>query len=118
MAVGIGPASADTGDRIVFRAFLAQSVDDLAHPRLWVREADASVSKLPVTTYAFSWPPDGARIAYVDDGLHVIRSNGTGRRRLTVSTPEAYEYGAFWSPDGSRERVLARDARIRVSWSR
>ena len=43
------------------------------------------------------WSPDGRRIAYAnDDGIFVMKSDGTGKKRLTRSGGGPF----YWSPDG------------------
>jgi TolB protein len=54
---------------------------------------------------AFSWSPDGARIAFVsgdagDHELQTIDADGTGERRLT-QTGES-EWSPIWAPTGDR----------------
>jgi Tol biopolymer transport system component len=45
------------------------------------------------------WSPDGEWIAFTgDDGLYVIRPDGTGRKRLL---PGDWPYARGWSPDGT-----------------
>lgn len=59
------------------------------------------------------WSPDGRRIAFWSErlegrqrirGLHVMRADGSGRRRLTPRylVVAENEGGVAWSPDGSR----------------
>ena len=43
------------------------------------------------------WSPDGTRIAYSNDGIWVVNTDGTGQQQLTTSG-----YGPVWSPDGTR----------------
>lgn len=62
-----------------------------------------------------AWSPDSTRLAYVrPDGLYVIRTNGTGRKRIAtgkITTPE-------WSPDGTTiayaQRTSTYRSQIRV----
>jgi TolB protein len=50
-----------------------------------------------------AWAPDGARLAFVRDGVvHVVRADGTGVRRVTLGASPA------WSPDGARLVVARR----------
>jgi Tol biopolymer transport system component len=61
----------------------------------------------PGPAWSIDWSPDGRHIVFTanprasDDpfDVYVIRSNGTGLRRLT-STPGTFETEAVWSPDG------------------
>jgi Tol biopolymer transport system component len=65
---------------------------------------------VPVTTgpgrrQVESWSPDGARLAFANDGsgsqqLYTIRLDGTGL--ATLSSGSGINYWAHWSPDGSR----------------
>jgi Tol biopolymer transport system component len=43
------------------------------------------------------WSPDGRRIAYASDGIYVMNSDGTGKKRLTRSGGPPH-----WSPDGKQ----------------
>jgi TolB protein len=44
-----------------------------------------------------AWSPEGSRLVFVRDGaIHVIKSDGSGLRRITAGTTPA------WSPDGQR----------------
>jgi len=62
------------------------------------------------------WSPDGSHIAFdrditgFDNDVFVIRSNGTGLRRLT-NTPSRVEGFLSWSPDGSEVLTYA-DGRL------
>jgi TolB protein len=51
-----------------------------------------------------AWSPDGRYLAYVYDGIWIVRADGTRRRRLT--TPDratrTIDGGPAWSPDGRR----------------
>jgi Periplasmic component of the Tol biopolymer transport system len=56
-----------------------------------------------------AWSPDGSRIAYVsDDGLHVVRADGSGdthlpdRHRYDRTVRGADPHTPIWSPDGQR----------------
>ena len=44
-----------------------------------------------------AWSPEGSRLAFVRDGaIHLVKSDGSGLRRITAGTTPA------WSPDGQR----------------
>jgi Tol biopolymer transport system component len=93
-------------------AFLATTRD--AKTSLGVVNADGSgLAWLASDTWwylAFSWSPDGARIAFggghdpASIGLYVVNADGTGLLRLTMD-PEWAGIGVSnvaWSPDGSK----------------
>ena len=81
-----------------------------ARDGIWVANADGTDGRQIVAEDFASWPalsPDGRRVAYSgDDGLYVIESDGTDRRRI-------HPRGAAssWSPDG---RKLVFDERQRI----
>lgn len=65
------------------------------------------------TGYAPAWSPDGTRIAFVvarvgDSQLYVMRTDGTGLRRLTSSGANMLP---AWSPDGRWLAFLTADER-------
>ena len=93
-------------------AFLATTGD--AKTSLGVVNADGSgLLWLASDTWwylAFSWSPDGTRIAFggghdaASIGIYVVQADGTGLRRLTTD-PEWANIGVAnvaWSPDGSK----------------
>src|SRR2546425_1872173 len=93
-------------------AFLATTRD--AKTSLGVVNADGSgLAWLASDTWwylAFSWSPDGARIAFggghdaASIGIYVVNADGTGLLRLTMD-PEWVGSGVSnvaWSPDGSK----------------
>src|SRR6266536_2263375 len=47
-----------------------------------------------------AWSPDGRRIAYVGDGIHVVNADGTGDS--LILSGDNIPGGPQWSPDGSR----------------
>ena len=51
----------------------------------------------PGTSYP-AWSPDGEWLAYLGDGIQVMRVDGTGRRRVVAST---LEIGPTWDPSRS-----------------
>jgi Tol biopolymer transport system component len=60
---------------------------------------DGSGQRLLARGDSFEWSPDGNWIAYErDDGLYVIRRDGTGRRRIV----RASLADPTWSPDGKQ----------------
>ncbi len=73
----------------------------------FVQISDSSTGTLS-GGYLARWSPNGAEIAYVDDGsgfgqqgIFVMNADGTGRRRLTGAGSEAVSAGApRWTPDG------------------
>ena len=75
---------------------------------IFVINADGSalqnVTNTVTTSFAFTWSPDGRRIAYLDGNpggapLYVVNADGTGKQRLT--RPLMVDLGSpSWSPDG------------------
>jgi Tol biopolymer transport system component/putative hemolysin len=67
----------------------------------WVQLTDN-----PADDFAPAWSPDGSQIAFVSDrdqkpginDIYIMRSDGSGVRRLTADT--AIDYEPAWSPDG------------------
>lgn len=56
--------------------------------------------------HAPAWSPDGSQMAFVSDRtgnplIYIMNSDGSGEHRLTA-TPNAYEDGPQWSPQGDR----------------
>lgn len=93
-----GPASAAFPGRAGKIAFAsdANGSDDIV-----VMNADGSGRESLTTGSAGDtdpvWSPDGRRLAFVRDGvIHLLRSDGSGLRRITPGTTPA------WSPDGQR----------------
>lgn len=114
------------------------------HGGLWVMDANGGTRRRVATGAGDalfpSWSPDGSRIVFSDLGssrsgfhdLYVVRTNGSGLTRLTRARADeldaawapnggviAYDRGRdLWRvrPDGSGQRLLARDASS-PSWS-
>jgi Tol biopolymer transport system component len=94
------PRWSPDGNRLLFhnrirKATWALFVVDLRNGR--VRRVAAPIHPGAVA----EWSPDGTRISYVERRrrLNVVRTDGTGRRRLS----DLVVWGAHsWSPDGSR----------------
>jgi Tol biopolymer transport system component len=58
------------------------------------------------------WSPDGTRLVVTrDDGLYVVRTNGTGARRIATARSPV----GRWSPDGSRI-AYSTDSDKRETW--
>jgi TolB protein len=81
------------------------------------RLSAAPATHPPASRNAFqdtpTWSPDGRRVAFASDrngrsGIYVMRANGTGTRRLSISTRG--DTAPSWSPDG-RWIVFARALR-------
>ena len=70
--------------------------------RMWSSGPGASLE--PVTH--LSWSPDGSELLFVSDGVYVVRSDGSGLRRLAFGNRNTQ---AVWSPDGSRIAIYYRD---------
>ena len=55
------------------------------------------------TTSAGSWSPNGQRLAFArEDGIYVVRPDGSGRRRITAESARQI----VWSPDSKRLAYL------------
>lgn len=75
---------------------------------LWLRSVEGSEWRELTPGYLPVWSPDSAHIVFLSqDGfdertseLFKIAVDGSGRTRLTSN--DAQEYGASWSPDGTR----------------
>jgi TolB protein len=76
---------------------------DLGNPmELFVVNADGTDARRLTSNDGYDgdphWSPDGERIAFTgDDGLYLIRPDGTGRELLL---PGDWPYSRGWSPDG------------------
>lgn len=53
------------------------------------------------------WSPNGSQIAFDDQGVEVIRTDGTGRRTVS-DEPGRVEFGSVWSPDGTSLAYISR----------
>jgi TolB protein len=90
-------------------------------PQLLLMDADGTNLRTLGTGRSPAWSPDGRAIAFVLDRsvgpaslrwVSLMRSDGTGRRRLTRSASQT-EDNPDWSPDGRRV-VYADAGRIQV----
>jgi len=53
------------------------------------------------------WSPDGSQIAFDDQGVEVIRTDGTGRQTVSDESGRI-EFGSVWSPDGTALAYISR----------
>jgi len=114
---GSHPSWSANGTQIVFRGPESTS-SPCPTTDLYVMNADGTGQhRLPATPGTNlcaderepSWSPDGARIAYIENGtnyppgLYVVNTDGTGRRLVCacVSYPGQWDDGPSWSPDGT-----------------
>lgn len=67
-----------------------------------IANVDGSGRFLLTSGFTPAWSPDGLSIAFTNDSyeLWVINANGTGLRKLSVSTP--YPTSPTWTPDSTR----------------
>jgi Tol biopolymer transport system component len=75
--------------------------------RLVTREGDFCEPR-ETCPCSYDWSPDGRLLAFVDDGIRVVKPDGSGRRRLTKSGA-----APVWSPDGRLIAYLG-DGEIRL----
>ena len=104
--VGAAAWSPD-GSRIAFGSRLGEQEREI-----WVMDADGTgLVNLTETPDRYevspSWSPDGREILFIsEDGMEVMRSDGTGRRILRAGTGFS---SAAWSPDGRRIAFVSSD---------
>jgi Tol biopolymer transport system component len=79
---------------------------------IWLVEARGSRPRSLARTervWHLAWSPSGKWLAYTSSGLHLVRPNGSGKRKLTSGGLPSFS----WSPDG---RLLAfADGGIRIA---
>ena len=67
----------------------------------------------------FAWSPDGKKIAFLDDGLMVMNSDGAELRHIAyLSPPGCHINPVYWSPDNrSLAIVSSSQRRSCTDWS-
>jgi Tol biopolymer transport system component len=97
------PRSAPDGSHI---AFLMR--DDAGVVQLWTIAARGGDPRqlthdpFPIAS-AFTWSPDGARLAYIADGSVMLADAGSGHtRRVTPPAPHLRPEACVFAPDGAR----------------
>jgi Tol biopolymer transport system component len=103
------PALSPDGRRIAY----FDGFGDHSHS-LWVANADGTERRVLLDDEfsgaghirALTWSPDGGWLAFAtDDGIYLVRPDGTGLRRV-VSGDFGTAPAVQWSPDGSRIAYL------------
>jgi serine/threonine protein kinase/Tol biopolymer transport system component len=96
------------GSTLLIRSFAGGK--DLAYPLWSIRAADNSMRHLP-DAFAANWSPDGQSIVYstAEGGIFLIRSDGTGQRKLADVGSPASSFS--WSPDGGAIR-FSKDGKL------
>lgn len=77
---------------------------------VWSTGTDASGNKHYRHSPKAQWSPDGTRLAFreygEEAGIYVVNADGTGLRRVALSSPDraaaSFESSWQWSPDGTR----------------
>ena len=110
LAFAYQPAMSPDGTRIAY----FDGMFDHSH-NLWVVNADGTERGVllddefsaPGHVRALTWSPDGGWLAFTtDDGLYLVRPDGTGLRRVVSGNFAAGAPAVQWSPDGSRIAYL------------
>jgi Tol biopolymer transport system component len=100
------PALSPDGRRIAY----FDGFGDHSHS-LWVANADGTERRVLLDDEfsgaghmnALTWSPDGGWLAFaIDDGLYLVRPDGTGLRRVVSGGDFGTAPAVQWSPDGSR----------------
>jgi Tol biopolymer transport system component len=98
------PVWAPDGKHIAFLGVPATEVSRY-NADVWVASSEGAQERmLPVTSWgAPSWSPDSRTLAFGDDGIKTIRTDGSKLTRLTPSPPPEWnDHTPRWSPDGTR----------------
>ena len=102
------PALSPDGRRIAY----FDGFGDHSH-QLWVANVDGTERRVLLDDEfsgaghirALTWSPDGGRLAFnTDDGIYLVRPDGTGLRRVVAFA--GFATAVQWSPDGSRIAYL------------
>ena len=110
LAFAYQPALSPDGRRIAY----FDGFGDHSH-NLWVANADGTERRVvldeevsrPGHMRALTWSPDGEWLAFeTDDGIYLVRPDGSGLRPVVEKGGVNPAYAGQWSPDGARIAYL------------
>jgi Tol biopolymer transport system component len=88
-----------------------------ADKEILIMNADGTDQRVLADGETPAWSPDGEWIAFavLGDGIFVMRSDGSEKKRLTDSSGNTYDWYPVWSPDGSE--ILFASNRHQPDWA-